>query len=177
MTIFWSAFYNYTCIYDQELPILLWIIPECWSILKNFLLCISQTLIPFECPVWPFSSDPGVEQLPVLQHLVLLSLYNNTSSFMLLVQGIEIFDKNIKICIFQLFRKKENSAIIGVLFFFAIFYFMKIVLTFHWTCMCMYYIYFGCNNIKILKNQNSHKKELKIFKFWHKPSMRKVKGI
>lgn len=61
--------------------------------------------------------------------------------------------------------------------FFGNFYFMKIVLTIHWTCMCMYYIYFGCNNIKILKNQNSHKKELKIFKFWHKPSMKKVKGI
>lgn len=88
---------------------------------------------------------------------------------MLLVQGIEIFDKNIKICIFQLFRKKENSAIIGVLFFFAIFYFMKIVLTIHWTCMCMYYIYFGCNNIKILKNQNSHKKELKSSNFGINP--------
>lgn len=36
---------------------------------------------------------------------------------MLLVQGIEIFDKNIKICTFQLFRKKENFAIIGVLVF------------------------------------------------------------
>lgn len=84
---------------------------------ENFLLCISQTLIPFECPVWPFSSDPGVEQLPVSQHPVLLSLYNNISPFMLLLQGIEIFDKNIKICTFQLFRKKENFAIIGVLVF------------------------------------------------------------
>lgn len=43
--------------------------------------------------------------------------------------------------------------------------------------MCMYYIYFGCNNIKILKNYNSYKKELKIFKFWYKFSMKKVKGI
>lgn len=99
------------------------------------------TLIPFECPVWPFSSDPGVEQLPVLQHLVLLSLYNNTSSFMLLVQGIEIFDKNIKICIFQLFRKKENSAIIGVLFFLQFFTSWKLSLQFigH-ACVCITYI-------------------------------------
>lgn len=177
MTIFWSAFYNYTCIYDQELPILLWIIPKCWSILKNFLLCISQTLIPFECPVWPFSSDPGVEQLPVLQHLVLLSLYNNTSSFMLLVQGIEIFDKNIKICIFQLFRKKENSALIGVLFFLQFFTSWKLSLQIigH-ACVCITYI-LDVTILKFKKIKIAIKKEIKIFKFWHKPSIKKVKGI
>lgn len=57
--------------------------------------------------------------------------------------GIEIFDKNIKICtcIFQLFRKKENSAIIGVLFFLQFFTSWKLSLQFigH-ACVCITYI-------------------------------------
>lgn len=60
---------------------------------------------------------------------------------MLLLQGIEIFDKNIKICIFQLFKKKENSAIIGVLFFLQFFTSWKLSLQFigH-ACVCITYI-------------------------------------